>query len=135
VPGRWIIIASWTQNVLFFATALPVALGADALESTAVGTAVALFAVSLVVWTWSFAVAVARSTQGDDIVVANQYFTVGGAPRDVRLHLFGSVGLSLVIAAGSAAFEPFGVLVPMLPLAFVGLWAVRHGTFPRRRNV
>lgn len=113
---------------------MPVAIGADALESTAVGVALMLFAVSLVVWTWSFAVAVARSAQGDDIVVANQYFTVGGAPRPVRYHLFGSVVASLVIAAVTAAAEPFGVLVPMLPLALVGLWAARHGTFPPRRN-
>jgi hypothetical protein len=135
VPGRWIIVASWTQNAIFAATAVPVALGADSLESAAVGTALALFAVSLFVWAWSFAVAFARSTQGDDIVVANQYFTAGGAPREVRLHLFGSVLLSVVLAAGTAAADPFGVLVPMLPLAFVGLWAAQHGTFPPRRRV
>ena len=37
-----------------------------------------------------------------------------------------------MIAAGTAAWEPFGVLVPMLPIGLAGIWAARHGTFPPR---
>lgn len=120
---------------MFFVTAVPFALGVDSMESVAVGTALVLFFVALAVWAWSFVVAAVRSTQGDDIAVSTLYLTVGGAPRPVRFHLFGSVVLSVIIAAGTAVADKFGVLVPMLPLAFVGLWAARHGTFPRRRDV
>ena len=41
----------------------------------------------------------------------------------------------LAITVGTAAWEPFGVLVPMLPLGLAGVWAARYGTFPRRPPV
>ena len=125
--------ASWAGDVAFAATAIPVAVGVDAFDSVAVAVALVLFFVSLPVWTWAFVVAASRSAQGDDIVVANMFGTIGGAPRDVRLHLFGALGVCVVVAAASAAADPFGVMVPMLPLGLVGLWAARHGTFPPRR--
>jgi hypothetical protein len=134
VPGRWIVVASWAQNALFFVTAIPFALGVDGMEPVAVVTAIVLFFAGLVVWGWSFAVAVVRSTQGDDLAVASIYLNVGGAPRNVRFHLFGSVALSVILAAATAASDKVGVLVPMLPLALVGLWATRYGTFPPRRS-
>jgi hypothetical protein len=132
VPGRAIVVTTWAANVVFAATAIPFALGADGLEGSAVGVAVALFGVSLVVWTWAFAVALVRSSQGDDLAVASLYLTVGDAPRRVRWQLFSALGVCLLITAGTAAADPFGVLVPMLPLGLVGLWAARHGTFPPR---
>jgi hypothetical protein len=132
VTGRGIIVASWVCNAVFLVTAVPAALGVDALEEVAVGTALALFFVSLGVWAWAFAVAVARSARGDDIVVANLFGTIGDADRPVKLHLFGSLAVCVVITIATAAANPFGVLVPMLPLGFVGLWAARHGTFPPR---
>ena len=125
-------MSSWVGNVVFAATAIPAALGVESFEGPAIVTALVLFFVSLGVWTWAFVVAIARSTQGDDIVVANLFGTIGDAPRVVRWHLFGSLGACLVITIGTAAADPFGVLVPMLPLGFVGLWAARHGTFPPR---
>ena len=130
--GRPIIVTSWTANVLFVATAVPFALGADGFEGVAVGVAVALFGLSLVVWTWAFVVALVRSSQGDDLAVASLYLTVGDAPRSVRWQLFGALAACLLITVGTAAADPFGVLVPMLPLGLVGLWAARHGTFPPR---
>lgn len=135
LPGLAIVRASWASNVVFAATAAPAALGVDGSEPIAVGTALALFAVSLVVWAWAFLVAVARSSQGDDIAVGNLFLFEGDPPRAVRYHLFGSVGVSLVITALTAQADPFGVLVPMLPVGFVGLWGARHGVFPRRRDL
>jgi hypothetical protein len=132
-PGRAIVRASWASNVVFAVTAIPVAAGVDALDGVAVGVALALFLVALVVWIYAFAVAVGRSAQGDDVVVGNLFLMQGPAPRSIRWHLFGSFALSLAIAAGTAVGDPFGVLVPMLPLGFVGLWGARHGTFPARR--
>jgi len=37
------------------------------------------------------------------------------------------------VTAATALAEPFGVLVPMLPLGLLGLWGARHGVFPPRR--
>jgi hypothetical protein len=133
VPGRPVIVSSWAANIVFACTAIPAALGVESLDGPAIVTALVLFFVSLGIWTWAFVLAVARSTQGDDIVVANLFGTIGDAPRAVRWHLFGSLGVCLLITIGTAAADPFGVLVPMLPLGFVGLWAARHGTFPPRR--
>ena len=132
MSGRPIIVASWLGDVVFLVTAAPAALGVDVFDEVAVGAALALFFLSLAIWAWAFAVAVARSARGDNIVVANLFGTIGDAPRPVRFHLFGSLVVCLVITAATAAANPFGVLVPMLPLGFVGLWAARHGTFPPR---
>lgn len=133
-PGRLIVLASWIGDAVLLVSAVPHAAGVDSLEGVAVGTALALFFVSLPIWVWAFAVAIARSARGDDIVVANLFLTIGDAPKSVRWHLFGALGACLLITAGTAAANPFGVLVPMLPLGFVGLWAARHGTFPPRRR-
>jgi hypothetical protein len=132
VPGRRIIIVSWVANVVFGVTAIPFAAGVDDLEGVAIGVAVALFSLSLVVWPWAFVVALVRSSQGDDVAVASLYFTVGDAPADVRRHLFGALGVCLVVTIVTASANPFGVLVPMLPLGLVGLWSARYGTFPAR---
>jgi hypothetical protein len=135
VAGKVIIRASWIGNALFALTAVPVALGADALDAVAVVTALALFAVSLVVWVWAFAIAVARSSRGDDIAVGNLFLFEGTVAKGVRRQLFSSVGVCLVITALTASAEPFGVLVPMLPLGLIGLWGARHGVFGVRPGV
>jgi hypothetical protein len=131
VRGRAIIRSSWLGNVVFAASAIP-AVFADSLEPVAVVVALSLFAVSLVVWVWAFGVAVVRSSQGDDIVVGNLFLFEGQAPKDVRVHLFSSVGVCLVITAVTVSADPFGVLVPMLPIGLVGLWGARHGEFRPR---
>ena len=117
--------------MIFAASALP-AVFVDSLEPLAVVVSLALFAVSLGVWVWAFGVAVVRSSQGDDIAVGNLFLFEGDAPSAVRRQLFASVGVCLVITAVSASANPFGVLVPMLPLGFVGLWGARHGVFRPR---
>src|SRR5207342_3241548 len=127
--------ASWIANLLFALTALPVAAGVDSLEPVAIGTALVLFAASLVVWVWAFAIAVARSSRGDDIVVGNLFLFEGQVPKGVRWHLFSSVGVCLVITAVTASADPFGVLVPMLPVGLIGLWGARHGVFRARPGV
>src|SRR5206468_2850782 len=122
IPGAKIWVWSWWGNAVFACTAIPTALRITAFDEVAVGTALALFAASLVVWIWAFSVAAVRSAQGDDIVVANMFFTVGAAPRYVRRQLFGALAACLVLTCATAWADPFGVLVPMLPLGFVGLW-------------
>ncbi len=134
VEGSWIIIAAWAGNVLFAATVVPVALGADSLRGASIGMCLGLFAVSLVVFVWGFAVALARTARGDDVVVGSLFLVQGPVPSAVRWHLFGALAVCLAITAATAASEPFGVLVPMLPLMLAGLWGARYGTFPPRRT-
>lgn len=130
--GDRILLASWASVAVFVVVAVPAAAGVAAFDDPAVAVALSLFAIGLLVWVWSFAVAIARTTRGDNVVVSNLYFLAGSAPRRVQWHLFGALAASIAVAAGTAASNPFGVLVPMLPLAFNGLWAARHGVFPPR---
>jgi hypothetical protein len=132
--GTRIIVAAWVGNVLFAATVVPVALGADSLRGVSIGMCLGLFAVSLVVWAWAFGIALARTARGDDVVVGSLFLVQGPVPSAVRWHLFGALAVCLAITAATAASEPFGVLVPMLPLGFAGLWGARYGTFPPRRT-
>lgn len=134
MPGRAIVVSSWTGDAVFAVVAIPAALGVEALDTAALVVALALFTLSLPIWVWAFGTAVVRSAGGEDVVVGNLFGSVGGAPRAVRWHLFGALAVSIAIAAATAVADPFGVLVPMLPLGFVGLWAARHGTFPPRRD-
>jgi hypothetical protein len=134
MPGRAIAWASWAGNALFAITAVPAALGADAVDDVAVGVALGLFAVSIPVWVYAFGLAVARTARGDDVVVASLFFLQGSAPRRVQLELLGALGVCVLVAAATAAADPFGVLVPMLPLGLTGLWGARHGTYPPRRR-
>jgi hypothetical protein len=132
LPGQRIIVASWIGDAVFAATAVPAALGVAAMSGPAIAVSLGLFAISLVVWGWAFAIALARTTRGDDVVVGSMFLLQGPVPRRVRLHLFGSLGVCLLVTAATAAGEPFGVLVPMLPLGLAGLWGARYGTFPPR---
>lgn len=132
MTGRATIVSSWVGDALFAVTAIPAAAGVEAFDTAAIATALGLFFVSLVIWVWLFGIAAARSARGDDIVVGSLFGSVGGAPREVRVQLFGALGACLLVTVGTAAADPFGVLVPMLPLGLVGLWAARHGTFPPR---
>jgi hypothetical protein len=129
VPGARIIRTSWIANLVFALSAVPFALGVGALEALAVGAALALFAASLVVWVWAFGTAVVRSSRGDDIAVGNLFLLEGEVAPGVRRQLFSSVGVCLVVTAATASADPFGVLVPMLPVGLVGLWGAKHGVF------
>jgi hypothetical protein len=135
LPGRRILWVSWAVNVVFAATAVPAALGVSALDDASIFVALAFFFGSLVVWFYALGVAVVRSSRGDNVVVGNLFLFEGPVPKGVRWHLFGAFGVCLVITAATAAAEPFGVLVPMLPLGLVGLWGARHGTFPPRSDL
>ncbi|MGZ8764019.1 MAG: hypothetical protein ACXW2Y_11920 [Acidimicrobiia bacterium] len=130
--GRRIIEASWACGALFALTAIPVALGATALEPFSVVVALGLFLVSIGVWTYAFGLGLVRSARGDEVAVANLFLLQGSAPTTVKQHLFGSLGLSVVIALATGFRAPAGFLVPMLPLGLAGVWAARHGTFPAR---
>ena len=130
--GRAVEAAAWAANLVFAGTAVPLALGADGLEGVAVGVALVLFLLGLVVWCWALGAAFLRSANGDHIVVTTLFLMEGRVPARIRWSLYGALTACLVITAGTAAADPFGVLVPLLPLGLVGLWGARHGDFPAR---
>jgi hypothetical protein len=132
VAGSWVLRTSWWSTAVFTASAVPATFGVEVLEDVGLVVALALFALSLVAWADGFARAAARTTRGDDVSVANLYFLQGSAPRRIRLHLFGSLLAATVVAFATAAWAPFGILVPSLQLALVGEWAARYGVFPPR---
>lgn len=130
--GRGIIWSGWIANVVFAVTAIPVAAGVDDLLGVAIGTALVLFLISVGVFVYAFLLALARSSRGDDVAVANLFFLQGSAPKPIKRQFLWMFVVSLAVAAGTAAWEPFGVLVPMLPLGLAGMWAGRYGVFPPR---
>ena len=130
--GRGIIVVGWLANALFAATAIPVALGLDDIIGVAIGVALLLFLVAIGAFVYAFGVGLARSTRGDNVAVANLFFLQGSAPRPVRRRFLLIFLVCLAVTAATAAWEPFGVLVPMLPIGLAGVWAARHGVFPPR---
>ena len=133
--GRGIVVASWIGDGLFAVTAIPVALGVDALDDPAVVVALLLFFASLVVWCWALGLAAVRTTRGDDVQVWSLFLLEGRVPARVRWLLYGSLAVCLAITVGTASANPFGVLVPMFPLGLVGLWGARHGVYPPRKSM
>ena len=130
--GRGIILSGWIGNVLFAITAIPVAAGVDDLLGVAIGVALLLFAVSVGVFVYAFALALARSSRGDNVAVANLFFLQGSAPKPIKRQFLWMFLVCLAITIGTVAWEPFGVLVPMLPVGLAGMWAARYGVFPPR---
>lgn len=132
--GRVIEGTAWAADLLFAATAVPAVLGVTALEDPAIAVCLVLFAASLVVWAWALVAAALRTAQGDDVTVTTLFLIEGRVPARIRWSLYGALGVCLVVTVATAAANPFGVLVPMLPLGLVGLWGARHQVYPPRRN-
>jgi hypothetical protein len=130
--GKAIVVASWSTLAAFAIVAVPFALGVHALKAPAVAVSVAFFLASLPIWIYAFGLALVRSTRGDDIAVASWVFLTPSAPKDIRRHLLGATGVSVVLALATAWANPFTVLVPMLTLGWAALWGARHGVYPAR---
>jgi hypothetical protein len=130
--GPRIVLGGWVANALFAVTAIPVALGLDDIIGVAIGVALLLFLVAIGAFVYAFGVGVARSGRGDNVAVANLFFLQGSAPKPVRRTFLFMFLVCLAITVGTAAWEPFGVLVPMLPIGLAGVWAARYGVFPPR---
>jgi hypothetical protein len=132
VTGERIVQISWASVALFGVVGV-LDIFIDAFDPVALGVCVALFLCSLPVWLYALGLAIVRSSRGDDIAVASLFFLQGSAPAAVQKQLLGAFAASIVVAIATAWFNPFAVLVPMLPLGPVGLWGARHGEFPPRR--
>ena len=132
MKGRWIVVTAWVTFALFFVTMVPDAVGVSAFDDLAAIVALALFLVSVPIWLYAFGLAVVRSARGDDVGVGSLFFLNRSAPPDVRKWMIGSLVASIVLAAATAWANPFAVLEPILPLALMGLWSAKYGTFPAR---
>lgn len=129
----WPIVAgAWAGDVVFAATAAPAAAGVEAFDDAAVAVSLALFFASLVLWAWALLAALARTARGDDVAVTTLFLVEGRVPPRVRVLLAGALVACLAVTVGTAAANPFGVLVPMYPLGCIGLWGARHGEYPPR---
>jgi hypothetical protein len=136
--GRRLIIASWAGTAAFAATALPAAAGLRAFEAPSLAVDLLLFVGSLPLALYALGAAAVRAARrGERITVTGLFFLSGSAPRRERTHLLGSLGATVAVAVAALALsatrgspQPFGVLVPVYPLAMTSLWGARHGTFP-----
>ena len=130
MKGSWVIAASWAGSVAFAVTAL-LDTGFDIVEFPAVVVALALFIGSLPLSIYALAAAAVRTArEGERITVGGLFFLSGSAPRRERVHLFASFVVTLVVCGLTASNAPFGVLVPVYPIAMISLWAALFGTFP-----
>ena len=128
------MIASWLSVAIFAVFAAVDTAGVDAFDVPAAVVSLALFLISLPVWLYALGLSFVRSARGDDIAIPTLVLFVGGsAPPDVRRHLLGALGVSVVVAIATGFANPFGWLVPMLTLGLAGLWGARHGVYPQRR--
>ncbi|MDQ1430744.1 MAG: hypothetical protein QOF40_1346 [Actinomycetota bacterium] len=130
--GRGLLAVGWVANALFAVTAIPVAFGVDDLLGVAIGVSLLLFLVSVGTFVYAFGVGLARSARGDNVAVANLFFLQGSAPKPVKRDFLILFLVCLAITVATAAWDPFGVLVPMLPIGLAGMWAARYGVFPPR---
>jgi hypothetical protein len=145
--GDIVIRANLAGTLLFGVTAsLAAVLFTTAWQWIAAVTALALFAVGVFAFLWSYYNAVQRS-RTDEISVSALYFLLGPpTPARVRRTMLLTLLLQLVIAlvttlarSQSSDGRPgtslaLGFLVPMLGFGLNGLWAAYHADFPSRER-
>lgn len=137
VEGRWVLIASWSATALFTVTAV---IGAIFYGWTRVPAAIVargLFLVGIVIFLASFWRAIGRSRE--ETVAVSTLFFLAGSPREVQLHLLGSLGVQVVVAVVTASMRLYtslalGILVPIIGIGFSGMWAARYAAFPPRAS-
>ena len=114
--------SGWVANALFAVTAIPVALGR---RRPARGGDRRVALLLFLVAGGSVRLRVRRrrwpaAARGDNVAVANLFFLQGSAPKPIRRKFLWMFLVCLAITVGTAAWEPFGVLVPMLPVGLAG---------------
>jgi hypothetical protein len=135
--GRGIVLASAAGTAAFAVAAVVGAIAPTTAKYLAATVSLVLFAAGLLVFVWSYAVAVARS-RTVEIGIGGLYFLAGStAPPVVRRRLMGLFAIECVVALATAAARPFtplafGTLAPVYGLALAGLWGAKHGWFGPR---
>ena len=138
VIGTGLFLVSAALAAIFFTTAL---------QWVGAITALALFAVGVVTFLWSYLHAVQRS-RTDEISVAGLYFLAGGStPRQVKRPMLAMLAMQVATATATTFARldgpdgkpgsslAVGFLVPMFGFGLNGLWAAFHGTFGERQRV
>ena len=110
-------------------------------------TAMALFAVGVFVFLWSFWNAVQRSRE-EQIGVLQMYLLLGEpTPKRVRWAMLVMLAVQVIVAFATALGRSaaddgspgtslaVGILVPMFGMGLNGLWCAFHGVFPPRDGV
>jgi hypothetical protein len=147
LAGDIVIRADLAGTLVFGVTAgLAAIIFTSVWQWIAAVTALALFALGVFAFLWSYYNAVQRS-RTDAISVSGLYLLLGpSTPSRVRRIMLGTLLLQLVIAlvttlarSQSADGRPgtslaLGFLVPMLGFGLNGLWAAYHGDFPSRER-
>jgi hypothetical protein len=147
-PGQVLIQLNIFGTVAFLLTATFAALVFSTFAQW-VGaiTALALFAIGVFTFLWSYWNAVQRS-RSDQIAVSQLYFLVGEvAPRRVRILMNSALFAQVAIATATALARPngpdgrpgsslaVGFLVPMLGFGLNGMWTAYHGRFLPRPDL
>jgi hypothetical protein len=146
--GDIIVFADVIGTFAFVVTAITAAVVfSTASQWVGAITAMALFAVGVFAFIWSFFNAVQRSRE-EQISVTQVYLLLGSPtpPRVRRIMLSmlvvqTAVGLATAIARSEAedgspgTSLAVGVLVPMFGIGLNGLWCAFHGVFPPRPDV
>lgn len=141
VPGRSVLVGSWSATVVFVVVAVVAAVAVGSADAVFVTTSLLLFLAGCVLFALDLVIAAGRSR---DVAmgIGGLFFLAGSAPSVVQRHLLGSLVTQVVVAlvaagVGFARIDDrqlnalaFGVLVPILGVAACGLWAVRWGMFP-----
>jgi hypothetical protein len=144
--GRVLVGADVSGTVVFAITATYAAVSFTTVAQW-VGalTALALFAIGVFTFLWSYWNAVQRS-RTDEIAVSQLYLLLGAAvPTRVRRTMNLALAAQFAIATVTALARPngpdgnpgsslaVGFLVPMFGFGLNGLWAAYHGTFAPRQ--
>ena len=144
VPGQTIVRVDVIGTALFVVSAAVAAVVfTGPVRVVGVVVALALFAVGVFSFLWSYITAVNRS-RTDNISVAQLYFLVSGStPKPVRRVMSSALAVQVVVAFATAIARSrtdgragstlaFGILVPMFGLGLNGLWCSKHGSFGPR---
>ncbi len=133
LSGRRLIATSWWATSAFVTTATLATVALSTFQGLALAVALSLFGSGIVTMLWAFFIAVGRS-RVDAIGVGGLFFGAGSAPRVVRIHLLGALGVQIIIGIATASARvfttlAFGTLVPIFGFGMMGLWTARYGIF------
>ena len=146
--GDIIVLADVVGTVAFTVTAATAAIVfSTAAQWVGAITAMALFAIGVFVFLWSFWNAVQRS-RTEQIGVMQMYLLLGDpTPARVRRIMLAMLAIQVTVALVTAFARSesddgspgtslaVGILVPMFGLGLNGLWCAFHGVFPPRPDV
>lgn len=147
-PGDVIVLTDVVGTIVFTITAvLAAVVFTTAAQWVGAVTAMALFAVGVFAFLWSFWNAVQRSRE-EQISVTQVYLLLGSpTPPRVRRIMLAMLAVQIVVALATALSRPdgpdgspgsslaVGILVPMFGMGLNGLWAAFHGTFEPRGDL